>query len=212
MSALLHAARRHPLHLGELLGRGLHVAEPQHHAAHRGRAEECAQVDRAARFADLLKVAGEVGPVRAQLEAIEERLQLGEERLVQRRRRDTLSGNLGGDALPDLRFDAIVDQHVQLRLAEQVDEPGRDHPLADVDPADGTRAREVAHRRDPVALDPHVGAEPGRAGPVDHPAVGEHQVVIAPRARRRYRSGRAEGEKCAGTERDDFPHARILHE
>ena len=43
---------------------------------------------------------------------------------------DPFAGHLGGDALQDLARGAAVDQHVELRLAEEVDEPGRDDEVA----------------------------------------------------------------------------------
>ena len=88
-----------------------------------------------------------------------------------------LAGDLSGDALRDLARDAVVDEHVELGLPEQVDEARRDDQSAGVDPLLGLRILQIADRSDAIADDGDIGAEPGRAGPIDDPAAGDEHVV-----------------------------------
>ena len=97
-----------------------------------------------------------------------------------------LAGDLGGDALGDLAGRAVVDEHVVLGLAEHVDEAGAEDEAArrrcGVAPRRATRSPTAAMRSPDHA---HVGAEPRRAGAVDHPAAGEDEVVHRRPVRRR---------------------------
>ena len=70
----------------------------------------------------------------------------------------------------------IVDEHRELRLAEQVDEAGCDHGATDVDAAARRRLGQIADGDDAIAGDADVSAEPGGAGAVDDSPSGEHQV------------------------------------
>src|SRR5207244_1762045 len=112
------------------------------------------------------------------VEAVEPRPQLPEQACVRRRDGAPLAGDLGGDALADLRLDPGVDQDVPLRLAEQVDEAGGDHAAPHVDAARRARLCQIADGGDAVPADPDVGPEPGRARPIDHATAGEDQVVL----------------------------------
>src|SRR6185503_16264821 len=101
---------------------------------------------------------------------LEPRLHVADRRLARRRRRAALAGDLGGDALTDLRLGRWIDEQRVLGLAEHVDEAGRDELAARLDAATRTGAREVANGGDLVAADADVGAKPGRAGAVDDAA------------------------------------------
>ena len=122
-------------------------------------------------------------------------LAVGDHAVVDRRDRRAFAGDLGGDALGDLAGHAVVDQHVELRLAEQVDETGRDDQAGwrrcACRPA-RRRRLPIAAMRSPMIAD--VGAEPRRAGAVDDAAVGEDDVVGRWRCGRRRRRGSSAGD------------------
>ena len=138
-----HAHERHVVGIGELAialaadlapqslgGRGLDVAEPDHHRAHGGGADERPQVDGCA---EPPEVARQVAPVGPDSVAVVERLHLLEKPRRGRGDRLALAGDLGGDALADLRLHPVVGEQEALRLAEQVDEPRRHHAVAQLD-------------------------------------------------------------------------------
>src|SRR5439155_670185 len=93
-----------------------------------------------------------------------------------RRRRDAFAGQLGGDPLADLRLLAGIDQHVELALPEEIDEPGRDRQIPQLDPPFRLFPRKIADGGDAVAADPDVRPEPRRPGPVDDAPAGEDQI------------------------------------
>jgi hypothetical protein len=107
---------------------------------------------------------------------ISERFPLGEDGRGDRGDGLAFTGDLGGDALPDLRLHPIVDEEERLGLAQEVDEPGSDHPTPGVDAPARFGPGQVANRDDAVPLHAHVGPEPRSAGPVHDPAGGDHQV------------------------------------
>ncbi len=203
---LLHRHRSHSLHLVELLLSRLDVAEPKHQAAYGGNSEEGAEVDRAAGLAEPAEVASQVRPVHLQLEAIQKGLQLGQEHVIERCHGAALSSDLGGDALTDLRLDAVVDQDVQLGLAEQVNKTRRHHPLAKVNPAARRCAREISHGGDLVAADADVRAKPWGTGAIDHATPGEHQIVVRSGARGHYRRGGTANEQNTDEQRQPLEH------
>ncbi len=174
--ALQHGLFHQLLHPGELGGVRLHVGEAEHHAAHLGRAHQHRLVDAGPRPAQPPEVAGQVLPVDLEVVFAQPGLLLVDPGRVHRRGRDAFAGQLGGDALADLGLLARVDQRVQLALAEHVDEAGREREPVQLDAPVRSRVGEIAHGRDGVAADAHVGAEPGRPGPVDDPPAGEDQI------------------------------------
>ena len=98
------------------------------------------------------------------------------EPVVHRSDRRTFACDLGRDALQNLAGGPAVDEDVEFRLPEQVDEPWRDHEIRRVD-RDGRRcARERADRGDAVGRDADVASKPGRAGPVDDASVHDENV------------------------------------
>ena len=109
--ALLHRLRTELLHLLQLLRYRLHLAVTEHGFSQARGADEGAQVDRRVPAA---QEAGDVVPVDGQLVLVEPRPRLGEDGRRHRRRRLALAGDLGGDALPHFRFDARIDQSVEL--------------------------------------------------------------------------------------------------
>src|SRR5581483_1331943 len=144
--------------------------------AHLCRADHDRFVDAGLRLAQPAEVAGQIGPVDLQPVLAEPGLLLPDPGRVHRRGRKAFAGQLGGDPLPDLRLLARIDQRVQLALAEEVDEPGGDRQVLQLDAAARLLPGEIADGDDPVPADPHVGAKPWRTGAVDHPPAGEHQI------------------------------------
>jgi hypothetical protein len=86
------------------------------------------------------------------------------------------AGNFGGDALIDFRGQARVDQNGQFRLAEHVDEAGRDDLAGGVNGALAGCGGEVADGGDFSVADADVAGVPGRAGAVDDVAVRDDDV------------------------------------
>src|SRR5207244_11856917 len=122
------------------------------------------------------EVAGETRPVNLAPVLPQPRLLLVDPGGIRRRGRDAFTGELGGDPLTHLRFLPRIDQRVQLALAEQVDESGREREILELDPPPGLAPGEIAYRRDGIAADADIGAKPWSPGAVHHAAAGEEQV------------------------------------
>ena len=69
-----------------------------------------------------------------------------------------------------------VREQGQIGVDVRVDETRRDDMVRDVEPPPGLGAAERAHRRDPIAPDSHVRAEPRVAGAVYYATACEHDV------------------------------------
>ena len=206
--ALAHRAGDQRLHLGDLVGGRRPVGLADDVVAQAAGADEGADVDGRGRALEPGEVLVERAPVLGHLEEVVAGLAVGHHLVVHRRNRHAFAGDLGGDALGDLAGRPAVDEHVELGLAEQVDEAGRHHQAGGVDPRRGLGRRQVAERGDPVAGDADVGAEPRGAGAVDDLAVGDHDVEG--RGRRRAASGRrgrrgggGRGRRAAAGHRQD---------
>jgi hypothetical protein len=78
--------------------------------------------------------------------------------------------HFGGHPLEELARGAIVDQHVELGLPEQVDEARRDDLLARVDAA-RRRPFHIADRDDAIVTDGHAASIPRRTSTIDDSAV-----------------------------------------
>src|SRR6266850_5701047 len=174
---LLHRFLDELLHPRELLRVGLRVAEAEHNASNLRRAHHHADVDRRPRPTQPAEVAAQIRPVHLQAVLAQPVFLLVHPGVVHGRGRDALAGQLAGDALPDLRLGARIDQHAQLALAEQIDEAGRHGQASRVDSPLRLRRRQLPDRGDAVPADAHVGAHPRGAGAVDHAATRDHQVV-----------------------------------
>ena len=109
-------------HALQLFGRRAAVGLADDEIAHAARPDERGEVDGAAAALEGLEVAVERREVGREAVALVDVLALGEHRVVQGRDRGALARDLGRDALGDLRGRALVDEHVVLGLAEQVDE------------------------------------------------------------------------------------------
>jgi hypothetical protein len=166
------------LHPEELLGGGRLGPLSHHDRAYLAGGDERADVDGRASGAEPLPVAVEVPPVDLDLVEREPAHDAAEDLVADRGHRSELAGELGGDALADLRLGAGIDQHRQLALAEQVDEPRGDHVVVGIDAELGRSVAQVAHPDDAVSLDAHVGPEPGAARAVDDPSTLDDQVQL----------------------------------
>src|SRR3954470_13530256 len=187
--ALVHRLRDELLHPLELRRRRLHVVEPEHRPPNLGRPDQDGEVHRRTRLAQPPEVPGQILPVDLQLELAQEVLVLLDPARGHRSGRDAFAGQLGGDALADLRLRPWIDEDLHLALAEQVDEPGAEREPVQVDAAARPCLLQIADGGDPGPADRHVGTEPGRAGPVDHAGVGKDQVEDGGRDERDHAGG-----------------------
>src|SRR5262249_62242103 len=92
----------------------------------------------------------------------------------------SLAGDLGRDALHDLAGRARIDQHVEFRLTQQVDEARRHDQIRRVDLRLRLGVRETPDRRNPIARYTDVTAKPRRSGPVDDATVRNQNVKTRP--------------------------------
>jgi hypothetical protein len=158
------------LHPRELLRRGAAVLLADDEVAHAAGADEGAEVDRGAAPLKRLEVAAERAKVRGESVALVDVGRLGEHRVVERRDRAALAGDLRRDALRDLRRGALVDENVVLGLAEQVDEARADVEAARVDrplrgrPASGPMAA-IFPPRTPTSAANHGAPVPSTTRP-----------------------------------------------
>jgi len=112
---------------------------------------------------------------------------------VERRHRFAFSGDLGGDALEDLRRHMRIDQHGDFRLTKHVDESRRHDQAVGVDHLPGMRVGEVADRGDATILHGDIGRVPGRTRTVDDVAVADDGVVLDAGSRRWHRCRQPDG-------------------
>ena len=69
-----------------------------------------------------------------------------------------------------------IHQHRQLRLAQHVDEPGRDdHPVR-VNRSGSRSVREHSNAHDPAAGNAHIPGVPGRPGAIDDVPVANDEI------------------------------------
>ena len=95
----------------------------------------------------------------------------------QRREADAaIAGNHGRDALAGFRRHVRRREQRPVVMGVHVDKTGRDDFSGDIDLPRPGRSRDVAHRRDPVAVNCHVAAKARAAGPVDHAAAAQDQI------------------------------------
>ncbi len=199
--ALLHRLRDQLPHLLELGCRCGTVGFADHVVANAARAHQRGDVDRRPRsILEPLEVVGQRAPVLRDAEVRGRRRRFGDEPIVHRRDRRALAGHLGRDALHDLAGRAAVDEHVELRLAQQIDEPRRDDQVRGIDRRRAAGVADHADRRDAIFCDGDVAAEPGRAGAVDDAPVGDDEIV-ARSLRRRPGDRACRRGKCRASER-----------
>src|SRR5208337_1192612 len=111
------------------------------------------------------------------------------------------AGDLGGDALRQLTDRLLVDEQVRLRLAEHVNEAGRNDEPGSVDGALGGDVRiSFANEGDAVADDADVCVNPGIAAAIHHAAVADQGVVLLGEERSSKRDEKGE-QKLASRQR-----------
>ena len=76
---------------------------------------------------------------------------------VDRCNRLAFASNLGGDTHHHFAHRARIDQQIGFRLAQHVDESGRNDETLRIDRASGGCLREIANRDDAIVFDPNVG-------------------------------------------------------
>ena len=176
-----HARRQQPLHGGQLADAGRALVETHRSDPQGAVTDEGGDVDGAAARLDGVEVLGERAPGhRAAVEvALPHGHEVAQPAVVDRRRRHAaVAHHVSGDALVDRRLGAGVTEHGEVGVGVRVDKAGRHVAPAHVDhdrrgaTASRQRAR-GADGRHLVALDQHVGRDPGVAGSVDQTAVGE---------------------------------------
>ena len=123
----------------------------------------------------------------ATLEVVRRRLPVGHQSIVHRRDRPALAGHLRGDALHDLAGGAASTSTLNSDWPSRSMKPGAaTRFVASMVSAPSPTAG--SDRRDGIADNPEVAAEPRRAGAVDDPAVGEEHVECAGSLRRQART------------------------
>ena len=96
------------------------------------------------------------------------------------------AGDLRGDALRQLADRLLVDEQVDLRLAEHVDEAGSDDQAGGVDGALGRqRSIGLADEGNAIADDADVGVNPRIAAAIDHAAVADEVIELLGQRRNR---------------------------
>ncbi len=174
---LLHGVFDQALHLGQLFGRGSAVLRAQHHPAHLGGADVAAQIDSGAPALEAGEIAGEVAPIHLHAEAGHERVEFVQGAIVLGSGRPAFAGDLGGDALADFAFRGGVDQQVEFRLAQHIDEAGSHHQAGRINHPASRGPAQVAASHDAVAAHGHILPRPRIPAAVHQPAAHDQQVI-----------------------------------
>ncbi len=175
-SALVHRLGDQRAHLVELVGRRLARVEADDVLAQRARADERCDVGRDPARGEPVEVAAEGRPPDLVLDVL---LPVARAlvHVVAERPHRALAEHLERDALAQLALRAAVLDQRLLRVRQHVDEAGRDREPGRIDLALAVRVAEVAHGRDPVAVDRDVPDPRRRPGAVDEQAVADDHVV-----------------------------------
>ena len=187
--AVFHGVAHQRLHLFELFSRGLLVFFSEHDCADGCRAHVTRKVNAHALFFQPRKILAEGPPVRRDFVVVVTRASTLDERISERRNRIAFARDLSRYPLINFRGKTRVDQNRHFRLAEQVDETGRNHFASRINRALAGRGCEIADGRDSPVADADVTRIPGRTSPVDDVAVGDDEVE-AGRWRHRLRQQR----------------------
>ena len=105
--------------------------------------------------------------------------------IIQRRCRIAFAGDLGGDALVNLRGQSGIDQDRHLGLAQHVDETRGNHLALSVDGPRSRRGAQIADGGNFPVANSDVTRIPRRSGAIDDVAVGDDQVELWRRSRQR---------------------------
>ena len=174
--AIFHGLAHERLHLLELRGSGLLVVVAEHHAADLRGADIAREIDAHALLFEAREILAEGAPVGSDLEMLKAAAIGLNDRVVERSDGAAFAGDFGGDALINFRGQARVDEDGQFRLAEHVDETGRNDFAGRVDGALARGGGEIADGGDFSVADAEVSGIPGGTGAVDDVAIGDDEV------------------------------------
>lgn len=167
--------RHELLHRIELGARSAAVVFADHVVADAAGADERGDIDRWTRSDfEAVEVVGERAPILRHAEISGARGGIGNHAIVDRRDRCPLPRHFGCDALQRLAGRATVDEHVELRLAEEIDEARRHDEVRRVDAHGCAGVRERAHRGNRVAHERDVSTKPRRARAVHDVTISDH--------------------------------------
>ena len=163
----------------QFLSGGRAVGGADHHVPHLRRANIGAEVDPTSLLRQPLKILLQRLPVGREVEVLKKIGMLLVELVVGRRDRVAFAGDLRGDALCQLADRLLVDEQVHFRLAEHVNEAGRDDQAGGVNGALGRDGRVgLADESNAIADDAHIRINPGIAAAIHHAAIADERVVL----------------------------------
>ena len=90
----------------------------------------------------------------------------------------TFAGYLGRNALGDLAGGTIVDEHIELGLALDVDKPGRDDQTRGIYPLRSGGIAQIANGADAVAANPDIPNKPGSAGAIHDAGSRNYEIEV----------------------------------
>jgi hypothetical protein len=85
-----------------------------------------------------------------------------------------VSGDLGGDSLPDFRSHGWTAEYFQITVTMDVYKPGAQHQVAAIDARGIVDAQRGQYGSNPVGLDHHIRTKRCGCTAIDHYCVGEH--------------------------------------
>ena len=183
-------------------GVGCAVAGANHQAADLGRSDIRAKIDAAALLRQALEIFLQRAPVGGDVVVLQDVGVLRVERVIGRRDRFAFAGDLRGHALGQFADRLLVDQQVELRLPQHVDEAGRDDESGGIDGALGSHARTgMADKRDTIPDNAHVGIGPRISAAIDDAAgTNEHVILLCQRAvaHTAYKKSNRQFDSCHG--------------
>ena len=174
---LFHHAVHQRSHVRQLGWRGAPVPLADHGRAELGGSHKGGEVDGRPGAGEVREVAVEVPPVDVEPVFLDAIRVVGDERVGERGHGLAFARDLGRDSLSHLAEQPVVDEDVDLRLPQHVDETRGDDQARDVERLVGLARAEKADGRDPVSPDGEVALVPWVAGPVHDPAILEDQVI-----------------------------------
>ena len=144
-------------------------------------------------FGQALEISLQRGPVRGEMEVLVIISALLIEHVVGGSDGVAFAGDFGGDALRQFADCLLVDEQVGFRLAEHVDEAGRNDQPFGIDRALGNeRGIGLAYEGDAISDNAHVGIDPGIAAAIDDAAIANEVVELL-----------AEERKCESAEQQE---------
>ena len=194
--AVAHGIVHHDLHLLQLVGGRSAVCRADYHVTNLRRAHIRSQIDRASLLGQALEILLQRGPIRSEMEVLVVIRVLLIQHVVGGSDGVAFAGDLGSDALRQLADRLLVDEQVGFRLAEHVDEAGRDDQTFGVDGALGDqRGISLAHECHAISDDADVGVDPGIAAAIDDAAIADEVVEFLAEDRERQGEEQPEQEE-----------------